>query len=263
MRRPRSRRLPRRRAVVVALAVAAAALLCAAAALAVSSRFGNLKVSATAEFEPHVFPKGGSAPTEFESIIRIGTLNGDQPPTLKTLIFEFDKHGKLNARGLPTCTVAKLEGTTPDVARKRCAGALVGEGIGKAQVQMPGMAPFRISSPISIFNGPEEGGMPTLIAHAYEKVPAPQALIVPLKIERIHNGRYAYRTEVELPAIAGGAGAAILSEVHFGRTYKRHGKQVGYVEGECNGGRLQVHGKLLFADGSSLPSLLASPCHDE
>ena len=71
-------------------------------------------------------------------------LNGDQPPALKTLIFEFDKHGKLNFRGMPTCTTAKLEGTTPDEARKRCSGALLGTGTGKARVEVPGKPPFSL-----------------------------------------------------------------------------------------------------------------------
>jgi hypothetical protein len=257
------RPLRRRRLVAVALLPIVAALVCAGAALAVSSQIGNLKVSATAEIEPHAFPAHGTRPVSIESIIRIGTVNGDQPPALKTIAFEFDKHGRMNTKGVPTCTVAKLEGATPDVARKRCAGALVGEGTGKARVAIPGMAPFTISSPISIFNGPPEGGMPTLIAHAYEKVPTPQALIVPIKVEKIHNGRYGYRAEAELPPIAGGNGAATLSEVRFGRTFKRGGKATGYVEGECVGGRLQVNGKLTFVEGSELPSLLASSCHTE
>ena len=80
---------------------------------------------------------------------------------------------------MPTCTAAKLEGTTPSEARKVCASSLLGTGTGKARVEMPGVAPFTISSPISIFNAPPEGGKPTLIAHAYETVPTPQALLVP------------------------------------------------------------------------------------
>jgi hypothetical protein len=182
---------------------------------------------------------------------------------LKTLIFEFDKHGKLNFEGVPTCTAAKLEGTTPSEARERCAGALLGTGTGKARVEMPGKSPFTITSPISIFNAPPEGGRPALIAHAYETVPTPQALLVPFTIEKVNHGRYGYRTEIELPEIAGGDGAAILAETQFGRTYVRHGKKVGYAEAECAGGRLQVYGKLIFADGSLLQSLLTSPCHDE
>ena len=236
-------------------------LACAAAAVAVTTQIGNLKVSATAEFEPRAFPAHGTLPATFGSVVRIKSVDGSQPPALKTLIFEFDKHGKVNFKGLPTCTVAKLEGTTPDEARKRCAGALLGTGMGKARVELPGKPPFTISSPISIFNAPPEGGRPALIAHAYETVPSPQALLVPFTIEKIHHARYGYRAEVELPPIAAGDGVALLAEVSFGRTYVRHGQKVGYVEAECSGGRLQVFGKLIFADGSHLQSLLTSPCH--
>ena len=254
----------RRRLVsTTTLALLLVGLACAAAAVAVTTQIGNLKVSATAEFQPRQFPAHGTLPATFGSIVRIKTVNGEQPPALKTLVFEIDKHGKLNFQGVPTCTVAKLEGTTPDEARKRCAGALLGTGIGKARVELPGKAPFTISSPISIFNAPPEGGRPALIAHAYETVPSPQALLVPFTVERIHHGRYGYRAELELPPIAGGDGAAILAEASFGRTYKRHGHKVGYAEAECSGGRLQVHGELIFTDGSFLQSLLTSPCHNE
>jgi hypothetical protein len=254
-------RLRRRTATVLTVAIVAAALACAAVAVGVTTQIGNLKVSATAEFQPRQFPPHGTVPAQFGTIVRIGTVNGDQPPALKTVLFELDKHGKINFKGVPTCTVAQLEGTTPSEARKRCAGALLGTGMGKARVEMPGKPPFTISSPISIFNAPPEGGKPAMIAHAYEKVPSPQALLVPFTLERINHGRYGYRAELELPPIAGGDGAAILAEASFGRTYTHHGHKVGYVEAECSGGRLQVYGKLIFADGSFLPSLLTSPCH--
>jgi hypothetical protein len=256
-------RLRRGAATGAVVALIVAALACAAVAVGVTTQIGNLKVSATAEFQPRQFPAHGTLPANFSSIVRINSVNGEQPPALKTLVFEFDKHGKLNFNGVPTCTVAQLEGTTPDEARKRCAGALLGTGIGKARVDIPGKAPFMITSPISIFNAPPEGGKPALIAHAYETVPSPQALLVPFAIERIHNGRYGYRAELELPPIAGGDGAATLAEASFGRTYQRHGHKVGYVEAECSGGRLQLYGKLIFADGSFMPSLLTSPCHNE
>lgn len=248
----------------MAAAVVAVVFACAAAlAVGVTTQVGNLKVSATAEFRPRAFPEHGTVPASFGSILRIKTLNGDQPPALKTLIFEFDKHGKLNFRGMPTCTAAKLEGTTPDEARKRCSGALLGTGTGKARVEVPGKPPFTITSPISIFNAPPEGGKPAFIAHAYETVPSPQALLVPFTVEKVNHGRYGYRTEIELPQIAGGDGAAILAETQFGRTYVRNGHKIGFAEAECAGGRLQVFGKLIFADGSLLQSLLTSPCHNE
>jgi hypothetical protein len=253
----------RRRVGAVAAALLVAALTCGAVAYAVTTQIGNLKVSATAEFQPRAFPEHGTLPATFSSIVRIKTVNGEQPPALKTLVFEFDKHGKLNFKGLPTCTVAKLEGTTPDEARKRCGAALLGTGVGKARVDLPGKPSFVMTSPISIFNAPPEGGKPALIAHAYETVPSPQALLVPFTVETINHGRYGYRAELEVPPIAGGDGSAILAETSFGRTYVRHGHKVGYAEAECSGGRLQVHGELIFTDGSFLQSLLTSPCHFE
>jgi len=252
-----------RRVGTVATLLLVVSLVGGAVAYAVTTQIGNLKVSATAEFQPRAFPQHGTLPASFGSIVRIKTVNGERPPALKTLIFEFDKHGKLNFKGLPTCTVAKLEGTTPDEARKRCGAALLGTGVGKARVDLPGKPPFVMTSPISIFNAPPEGGKPALIAHAYETVPSPQALLVPFTVEKISHGRYGYRAELELPPIAGGDGSAILAEAQFGRTYKRHGRKVGYAEAECSGGRLQVHGELIFTDGSFLQSLLTSPCHFE
>jgi hypothetical protein len=262
-RRAKGGRSVRSRVLVALIAGGVALLIGAAAALAITTQIGPLKVSATAEFEPRAFPAHGTVPTTFTSTVHIRGLNGKSPPALKALTFEFDKHGRINFNGVPTCTAAKLEGATTSQARSRCAGALLGTGVGKARVEMPGMKPFTITSPISVFNAPPQGGEPTMIAHAWETVPTPQALLTEFQIEKINHGRYGYRTEVELPEIAGGDGAAILAEATFGRSFKSGGRERGYVEAECSGGRLQVYGRISFVDGSHLQSLLSSPCHIE
>jgi len=195
------------------------------------------------------------------SVTRVGTRDGSTPPTLQTLIFQLDRNGTVDTKGLPICPTAKLEGATPTQARKRCAGALVGTGTGKALVTIPGRAPFRITSPLSFFNGPPDHGRPTLIAHAYETVPTPQALIVPITIEKVAKGRYGFQAEVQLPQIAGGFGAATLAEAKIGAVRTRGGREVGYINAHCAGGRLQVAGKALFTDGDYFPVTLTSPCH--
>jgi hypothetical protein len=251
-------RSPLRKALLLAGALALAA---AGTALAISIEIGGTFVSATATMQPRELPKSGNAPISLNSVTRIGTKDGSTPPTLKTIEFLIDKHGTVDTRGLPRCTMAKLEGTTPSQARKRCAGALVGRGTGKALVAMPGRKPFTISSPLSFFNGPPSGGRPTLIAHAYEKVPSPQALLVPIVIERIARGRYGFRVEIEVPPIAGGSGVPLLADATIGATRMRHGKKVGYINAHCSGGRLQVEGHLSFANGDFFPATLTSPCH--
>ena len=244
-----------------ALIAAAIVLVACASAYAVTAEIGNTIVSATAVLTPQALPAHGGAPVTVKSSVRIGTNDGSQPPALKTITFLFDKHGFIETKGVPVCTMAKLADTTPAQARQRCAGALVGTGIGKARVAMPGQAPLTISSPLSFFNAPPVGGNPSLIAHAYETVPSPQALLVPIEIKRVAGPRYGFKVQIQMPEIAAGFGAATLAEATVGTTFKRGGKQVGYLNARCAGGRLQVNGALSFVNGDYFPATLVSSCH--
>jgi hypothetical protein len=232
-----------------------------ATAYALTAEVGSVWVSATATVHPRELPARGNAPVFLSSVTRVGTHDKSTPPTLQTLLFLLDRNGRVDTRGLPVCTLAKLEGTTPTEARKRCAGALVGKGKGRALVTMPGRAPFVITSPLSLFNGPPSGGLPTLIAHAYETVPVPKTLLVPIEIERVATGRYGFRVDVQMPEVASGFGAPILAEATIGAVRKRSGRKVGYISAHCVGGRLQVSGKAIFTNGDSFPATLTSPCH--
>jgi hypothetical protein len=240
------------------LVLALVGLVAACSAFALTATVGNSKISATANVLPRELPEHRNAPVRLTSITRVSTLDGSLPPALTRLEFQLDKHGSVETEGLPVCTMAKLEGTTPAEARQRCAGALVGKGMGKARVQFPGQAQMQISSPLSLFNAPPVGGRPTLIAHGYETVPTPKTLLVPITIERVSHG---YRVRIEIPEIAGGYGSAILAEATVGRTYRRAGKTVGYVNARCEGGRLQVDGRAFFANGDLFPATLSSACH--
>lgn len=235
----------------------------AGAAYAITAEVGPVWVSATATVQPRALPGPGhgNAPITLTSITRVGTHDGSTPPTLKALLFVLDKNGTVAAKSWPTCSVAKLEGTTPSQARKRCAGALVGTGIAKVLVSPPGRPPFHMTSPLSFFNGPAAGGKPELIGHGYETFPAPKTLLVELPIERLSGGRYGYRVEVDFPEFAAGYGAPTLAEAKIGATRKRGGKTIGYINAHCSGGRLQVHGSARFTNGDFFPVTLTSPCH--
>ncbi len=247
-----------RKAAVLAVVLALAA--CATAS-GIEACIGPLCVSSTVDMQPRELPAKGNAPITLNSITRVRTKDGSTPPTLEAIDFLIDKHGAVNNKLFPTCPRAKLEGATPSQARKRCASALVGKGTGKAMVTMPGRAPFQITSPVSLFNAAPTGGKPTLIAHAYETVPTPQALLVPIVVERVAKGRYGFQVEVEMPEVAGGYGAPTLAEASVGATRKRNGKTVGFITAHCSGGRLQVEGNLTFTNGDRFPTTLTSPCH--
>ena len=61
-------------------------------------------------------------------------------------------------------------------------------------------------------------------------MPAPQALLVPIVVERVAKGRYGFHVRVEMPEVAGGFGAPTLAEADVGATRKRNGKKVGFLE---------------------------------
>jgi hypothetical protein len=250
------RAIPKAAVLAVALALAA----CATAS-AISGTVGALFVSTTATMQPRELPKSGNAPITLTSVTRVADKGGGTPPTLESLNFLIDKNGIVNSKAFPTCALAKLEGTTPAQARRVCAGALVGKGTGTALVTMPDKAPFKITSKISFFNAPPSKGRTALIAHAYETVPAPQTLLVPVVVERVSKGRYGFQVEIEMPEIAGGYGAPILAEATVGATRKQGGKKVGFINAHCSGGRLQVEGNLRFTNGDFFPATLTSPCH--
>jgi hypothetical protein len=243
------------------LAVGLAGLIVCGTAYALKTQVEKTIVSATADIAPRVLPPRHNVPVTVSSVTRIKTTDGSPPPTLDKLVFVFDKHGSIDTKGLPVCTMAKLAETTPDEARKRCAGAIVGEGVGRAEVDFPGQAPIEISSPLTFFNAPPEAGKPALIAHAYETVPTAKTILVPLTVERVKQGRYGFRVQIQLPPIAGGFGSATLAKATIGKTWTRGGKPVGYTNAHCEGGRLQVHGTISFTDGSFFPGTLTSPCH--
>jgi len=245
----------------VAVLAVGLALLGGATASGIGACIGPLCVSSTVDMQPRELPSKGNAPITLKSTTRVMTKDGSTPPTLDTIDFLIDKHGTVNNKSFPVCPRSKLEGATPSQARKRCAGALVGKGTGKALVTMPGREPFTISSPVSLFNAAPTGGKPTLLGHAYETVPTPQALVVPIVIERVSKGRYGFQVRVQMPEVAGGFGAPVLAEATIGATLKRNGKKIGYINAHCAGGRLQVDGKLKFTNGDSFPNTLTSPCH--
>lgn len=211
-------------------------------------RAGDILVDGYGGFRPETLPRTKDAPITIYGGGKISTVSGELPPILHKLIFEFDRHGHVETTGLPVCNRGDLVATTVATARKNCEGAIVGEGHGKAIVKFPEQGPIPASSPITLFNGPKKHGNDTIFAHAYLAVPAPTTFIVPVEIEKIHNGIYGYRTEAEIPKIAGGSGHPISGDLTIGKKWTYKGKKHSYVNARCETGRLQARGEFTFRD---------------
>ena len=240
--------------------LALAVLVVASAAYALTIRVGDIVINAEGGFSPKALPKHENAPITLRGGGKISTASGALPPVLKTLDLEFDHHGSVQTTGLAVCTIAKLAATTTAKARRNCRGAIVGKGEGTAIVKFPEQAPIPASSPITIFNGPKRNGDPTLIAHAHLNIPVPTTYLIPVVIERIHDGVYGYRTKATIPRIAGGAGIPISGHLEVGRRWTYKGRRYSYVNARCEVGHLQVRGEFSFSDGAFLTGTFFEPC---
>jgi len=244
---------------MIALATLAM-LIAAAAASALVLEAGDLVLNANGGFAPTRLPKTEDAPIKIYGGGKASTKSGELPPIVETLEIEFDRHGHVETKGLEVCTSGKLQSTTVPQARRACPNAIVGEGTGSAIVQFPEQKPIPISSPITLFNGPKQGGNDTIIAHAFTTVPIATTFIIPVVIEKIHHGVYGYRTKARIPKIAGGAGHPISGNVTVDRKWTFKGKKYSYVNARCETGRLQAKVKVSFKDGTFLTGSFLKRC---
>jgi hypothetical protein len=235
-------------------------LLAAGSALAIVLHTSNLVITTDGGFSPTTLPKKGYAPIKLHGFGKIGTEDGSPPPVLETVTLWFDKHGKVETRGLPTCTPGKLKATTTAQARKLCPGAIVGKGFGKAVVIFPEQGPIPASSPITLFNARPKNGNPVLLAHAHLTVPGPTTFVVPIEIEKVHAGRYGFKTVAAIPKIAGGAGVPLYARISVGREWTYKGKRLSFANAGCPDGRLQAKGEFRFKDGTFLQGSVFKPC---
>jgi hypothetical protein len=253
------------RALAVAIA-AIAVLVAAGSALGVKKvtkihiQAGNIIVDGEGGFTPTALPANKDAPITIFGSGKISTADGELPPILKTIQFEFDKHGSVDTEGLPKCALRKLVATTVSQARSLCPGSIVGKGVGKGVVKFPEQDVIPANSGITLFNGPEIKGDPSVYAHAHLTVPAPTTFIVPIQIEDIRNGRYGYRVTVEIPKIANGYGIPISGSIRVGRKWTYKGEKHSFINARCPDGRLQAIGEFSFKDGTRMKGTFLSPC---
>ncbi len=236
------------------------ALVGAGSAYALRIQVGNILVVTDGGFSPTTLPKHELAPIEVHGYGKIETLDGGLPPILKQLTFWFDKNGGVETRGLPVCPKQKLVATTPARARKNCAGAIVGTGYGKAVVNFPEQDPIPANSPLTIFNAPPLHGNPAVYVHAYTTVGGPSTFVISVEIQRVHDGRYGFKTVADIPKIVNGYGTPTYGRIQIKKEWTYKGKRLSYVNASCPDGRLQAKVRSSFKDGTVLEGTFVKPC---
>lgn len=252
-----------RKQLIRATAIGAVfALILAASAFAKPevAQVGNLFLRDNGGISPSKLPKYKQAPISGYINAQIGTVDGSHPPAIKSVVVDFDKTIHVNAKGLPVCKHSQLVARSSTDAKRACADAIVGSGTGEVEVAFPEQKPFSATGPITLFNGGVRGNTTLLLVHTYVDVPAPTAVIVPVKISQIHRGRFGLHADARIPVIAGGAGSVTKFKLKIGRKFTYGGKQESYLTASCPTGSYYTEGNVRFADGTTMGLTHVLPC---
>ncbi len=252
-----------RRTGALALGICALGLalvaLAASAASGQTVRAGSLIAKIDGRISPSALPKKKPAPITLKLFGSLSTADGSHPPALKKLNLDFDRHGHLYTKGLPTCTVGQLESTLTAQARHVCGKALIGNGRVGAEIAFPEQAPFSASGPLLIFNGRPKGGKQVLIFHVYARVPAPTTFVTTAVIGKAH-GIYGTSADVRIPTITNGQGSLTSFRAKLRKSWHYKGKKRSLLLASCPTGHLFAHGDFIFADGSRLSGKVTRSC---
>lgn len=255
---------PRNRNRALLVAVLAVLGLSAVSAYAIAKptvvRSGNLVLKVDGGVTPKKLPKGRLAPITLRASGSLATSDGTHPPATRTVTIDFDKHGTVNARGLPVCRSGQLQSRATKAAVKACPKAIVGRGHTSVEVEFADSQPFVAKGPLVLFNGGVRGGTTTMFIHAYVAVPAPTAIVTRVKIKKIRKGPFGTRAIATIPKIAGGAGSLTSFDFKIHRTFKRGGKLQSYLLARCGNGRFKAHATLQADDGSRIAGEVIRPC---
>ena len=177
------------------------------------------------------------------------------------MTIDFDKHGTIDAKGLPVCHASALQARDTAAAKRACPRAIVGTGRTTVRVAFGGeQAPFDASGPLVLFNGGVRGRVTTMYIHAYVSVPVPTALVTVVKIKKIHRGRYGTRAVAKIPTIANGAGSLVDFNLKVHRSFRYRGRRHSYLLARCANGHFFAHATTAFADGTRATGTIVRAC---
>jgi hypothetical protein len=249
---------------LISLLLAAGALLAAAgtaiAQKATVVRAGDMVLRINGGVTPKKLPKRRLAPITLNASAKIRTVDGSHPPAAKTVTLDFDRHGAIDARGLPTCRIGKLLSRDTRSAKRACPKAIVGRGRTTVEVAFPEQAPFSASGPLVVFNGGVHHGVTKLFIHAYVSVPTPTALVTRVTVKKIHRGRYGTRAVADIPVVAGGSGSVTSFELSIHRNFRRHGHRQSYLLAKCANRHLFAHATVRFRGAGRVSGGIVRSC---
>lgn len=243
-------------------------VLAAGAALAgaeVTQKRG-LRVTVTGKLFPHALPRTGAVPVAVSVAGRVSTVDKSPPPQLKTLRIEINRHGRLDAAGLPACSTADIQTASSSRALAACRTSLVGQGGFSANIVLAGQEPYPTRGRLLVFNGTRHGH-PVLLGQIYAPRPFATSFVIPFTVRRIAHGTYGTVLSASLPKALGSWGYLTAINLTLSRRYTYLGHAHSFLGATCpapsgfRGASFPlIRTRFSFAGGSRITSTLARSC---
>jgi DNA-binding beta-propeller fold protein YncE len=227
---------------------------------------GSLRVALSGGLAPSALPRAGVAPVAVRLGGRVFTTDGSQPPQLRSIRIELNRHGRLEDRGLPACPPAEIRIASSARALAACRSSLVGTGSFGADVILPGQAPYPTGGRLLLFNA-SQGGHPELLGQIYAAKPFATSFLIRFQIAHRAHGAYGTVLSASLPAALGSWGHLSAIELRLSRHYSFRGRRRSYLSAGCPApagfpGAIfnLARASFAFAGGATLSSTLTRSC---
>lgn len=203
----------------------------ARASAAITQR-GTLRVKSEGSISPERLPRKGLSPIAVSVAGQISTTDGGEPPQLEALRIEINRHGHLDATGLPTCPYAKIATASSQRAMRACKSALVGKGSFTANIVLSGQEPYPTEGKLLVFNG-EKHGKPVLYGQIYAARPFATSFVIVFSISKLAHGTYGTTLSADLPRALGNWGYLTGIDMRLSRHYGYEGKSHSFLSAGC------------------------------
>jgi hypothetical protein len=259
--------LQARRTTLIAVLVGATALLALAAfAAAEVTQQGDLRLSVQGKLSPKALPRQGVAPVSVSVAGKVSTTDGTEPPQLRRLTIEINRHGRIDSTGLPTCQATAIKTASNGHALAVCGPALVGDGKFFGTITLPGAAPYQIEGKLLVFNASEHGH-PVLLGHIYSPHPFATSFVIAFKIVTKAKGTYGTTLVANLTEALGSQRNLTGIEMTLSRRYSYEGRSRSYISAGCPAPKgfpsatyPLARTSFAFAGGTELSTVLNRTC---
>jgi hypothetical protein len=214
------------------LPIALLLLTGAALASAEVSQKGTLRVSVQGKLSPRTLPRQGTAPASVKVAGQISTTDQSEPPQLRKLEIQINRHGRIETAGLPTCKIGTIRTASNGRALAACGPALVGEGKFFGTITLPGSAPYPLEGKLLAFNGTEHGH-PVLLGHIYSPHPFATSFVISFDIATAGHGTFGTTLTANLKKALGTQRNLTGIEMTLSRRYSYRGAPRSYISAGC------------------------------